>query len=339
MMTRNSGSILVELIIATAISAMLSIMLFNALGQFNRGIFMTNDIIGRDDRVMLFFKQFERDVSGVFVPNIAKKEETPALPQSPAGKQTPETQGQQPQSATPVKKIKIEPLEDAFYSEMGEKQLKLLSFVTNNPMITYAAKPRLARVIYSLEVEADKKNSYRLMREESPDIFFKPQEQKKSSQKFMLIDGIKELSLEFVTTVTQAVEGEKNAQQTPAPQPGKQAPGVQKSANPEPQKKEITVKEWPSKELDAKGSARVPDLVMVRLVIWDNRYKREFVITYRIPIFATSIEEEPAKSSTQPPPLPTNNKDKNSNSPDQIRKIEGQGGQNNATIVKTGGRQ
>ncbi|MCL4229102.1 hypothetical protein KJZ61_00230 [Candidatus Dependentiae bacterium] len=267
----KQGFILLEVIIASAIAAMLSMMLLSSVAQLHRSASSIRNIMSVDVRFMLFFRQSIRDVSGVFVPLIAKKTE-----------QKEETQ-----------KIELVPIEHVFTT--GENTpTRELSFVTTNVLPSYnTGKPHLVRVTYRMEPDPEHQGSYHLLRSEAYDLAYQKADTKKS-ETHTLIDGVKDLSLEFVAFVEEKkeVSGNQTSQQ---------------ATTTTPKKKKIIVKQWPSEEIDKK--ILLPDYVVLSLTLWNNRYTRETRVEYTLPIIAVSkIPETPKTAEQTKPSSPTNQK-------------------------------
>lgn len=266
----KQGFILLEVIIASAIAAMLSMMLLSSVTQLHRSASSVRSLMSVDVRFMLFFRQSVRDVSGALVPLVAKKTE-----------QKEEAQ-----------KIELIPIEHVFTT--GENtSARELSFITTNVLPSYSTgKPHLVRVTYRMEPDPEHQGSYRILRSESYDLVYQKSDTKKS-ETHTLIDGVKDLSLEFMALVEDKKEaGDQTSQQTTVATP---------------KKKKIVVKQWPSEEIDKK--ILLPDYVMLSLTLWNDRYTRETKVAYTLPIIAVpKIPETPKTAEQAKPPLLTDKK-------------------------------
>ncbi len=278
------GQILIEVLVALAISSMLSLILFTTSSQISSGVASTFARIVRNDRFMLFYRQWDRDLAGAFIPLIAKTKEEEKKTEE---KKTPAGEEKKEEAPTKPGQQKLEPLEKSFVLQSAEKNLKLFTFITTNPLPTFGAtKPRMVRVVYTLEPEPRRKDAYRLLRQELENI--DPAEiEKKSTKSFAIIDGVKELTLELVAIVREKAQEAKPTT----------AEGAQKEKEGEVQEKEITVKEWPAKELAEK--TLLPSYVIARLVLWDPTYKRDTTVTYRIPLFVRADVEKKEEQAPQ----------------------------------------
>jgi prepilin-type N-terminal cleavage/methylation domain-containing protein len=275
-----AGFTLLEVIIAMAIASIVSIILFSATTQLRRGIVGVQDRIIRDERVLLIQKQFSQDLSGVFVPRVAtkesnekKKEKTPTKEEEAA------TAPDKQPAAAPTQQLV--PLEKAFVVKHAEKNLSMMTFITTNPLPSYgSAQERLVRVVYTVEAEPGRKDAYRLMRQELASLDPSDLNKKSSATNYPMIEGIKELTIELVARIAQ-----------------QQKEGEKKETT-----KEITVKEWPSKEVEDNSKLLIPDFVVAQVTIWDINYQRFYTTTYRLPIFVKDEKTAPQRSAAPAKP-------------------------------------
>jgi type II secretory pathway component PulJ len=275
----KSGYVLLEVIIASAIAAMLSTILLTSMTQLTRSTAAAYSLMSVDMRLMLFFKQFEHDISTAFVPRVKKERE-----EAQAAQTTTPASGQQ--QAQQSQRIELEPLPKSFIGKTVDGRLQELSFITTNPIPSYnIAKPRIMRVVYRLVQEPERKDSLRIMRYETPELSLQ-ELPKESTQNFMLIDHVKDFKMEFVAYVQEP--------QQAASRPGQQQTqtGAQQ---PPPPKRKIVVQEWPSRDLEEQRANLIPDQVVVNMVLWDLNYKHETHVSYVIPIIAP----EPVSTMTQ----------------------------------------
>lgn len=275
----KSGYILLEVIIASAIAAMLSTILLTSMTQLNRSTMAAYSMMSLDTRAMLFFKQLEHDISTAFIPKTKKEQEKKPAPAvaSPTSKQ--QQTSQQPE------KIELEPLTKSCIGKMADGRFQELSFITTQRLPSYnMVKSRIARLIYRLEQEPERKDSWRITRYETVELPFK-ETPKDGAQNFVIIDGIKDFKMEFVAYITEQ-KVEKQSGQTEQKQ--EQAP-----------KKRVVVHEWPSKEIEKQFAGILPDQIVVKMTLWDMSYKRETKILYTIPI----MTQELVSTQTQQPTI------------------------------------
>jgi len=253
----KKGFILIELLIATLIASMISILLLTALQQTNKFQSVIDNNIDIYTRAIIFHHQLEKDIMGAFVPIQAHKQ-----PIHSEKKQT-----------------KL-PLDHIFYSVNRDKKLNILTFITTSPLEVYgvakigSSKPRVARVVYRLQSENEKKPSYILLRQEGSKLSFALYEKNnpKTPRSYQLIDGIKDLSITY-TAVEKQQEIDKK----------------------QPLHKTVNEWDWPQKKQpNKKEKPPLPQFVTVNLVLWDNDYKRDISFTFIFPnIIDTKQEKSP----------------------------------------------
>jgi len=252
----KKGFILIELLIATLIAGMISILLLTALQQTNKFQSVIDNNIDIYTRATIFHHQLEKDIMGAFVPIQAYK-----------------------QSTSNEKTDKKPPLDHIFYSANRDKKFDILTFITTNPLVVYwgvktsSTKPRIARVVYRLLSEDKKKSSYKLLRQEGSELFFTHYKKNnpKAPRSYQLINGIKDLSITY-TIVEEQQEIDKKQLLY----------------------KKVNEWNWPQKDqLNKKEKPPLPQFITVNLVLWDNDYKHDVSFTF---VFANIINAKQEKS-------------------------------------------
>jgi len=251
----KKGFILIELLITTLITSMISVLLLTVLQQTNTFQSVIDNNIDIYTRATIFHRQLEKDIMGAFVPVQAYKQ------------------------LTNYKKQKKPPLNYIFYSINRDKRLDTLTFITTNPLAVYwgtktgSAKPRIARVVYQLQPEDEKKTSFTLFRQEGSELSFTDykKDNPKAPRAYQLINGIKNLSVTY--TIVEE----------------------QKDPNKKPYYKTVNSWNWPQKEQqNKKEKSPLPQFITINLALWDNDYKRNIPFTFT---FALLIEEKKEQSS------------------------------------------
>lgn len=181
--------------------------------------------------------------------------------------------------------------------------LHQLSFITTNPLQVYwseksgSAKPRIARVLYTLKQEQPNANkpSYSLIRQESPNLEFDAIAAGESVAKaFVVADGIKSCHLEYIWKESEDTQ-EKSAQEESSQKPEgkKEAPKKQAS------KKNSN---WSGKKEEEKEDKTkmplVPALVECTFTFWDTKKVRSTTYSFKIRIPST-IEHTRKDTSQQ----------------------------------------
>jgi len=253
----KKGFILIELLIATLIAGMISILLLTALQQTNKFQSVIDNNIDIYTRAIIFHHQFEKDITGAFIPIQAYK-----------------------QPVSSEKKQKELPIDHIFYSVNRDKKFDILTFITTNPLVVYwgvkigSLKPRVARVVYQLQSEDEKKPSYILLRQEGNKLSFASYKKSnlQAPRSYQIINGIKDLSITYTVTEEQQEIDKK-----------------------QPSYKTVREWNWPQKnQTNKKEEPPLPQFITVNLVLWDNDYKRDKSFTF---IFANIIDTKQEKPS------------------------------------------
>jgi Tfp pilus assembly protein PilE len=296
----SPGFMLIEVLIASAIASILSIVLFMAYSQVQEATSTIDNTVQMHERIALLVNQLERDISGAFIPRKTKQDNqtsqqsaTPASATPVAG-QTPPT-AQQDKAAQPKKSQKFTHI---FYGVNNEEQLDELTFITNNPVQGYwsaragKATPRIVRVMYRLERDKDKKYkkpSYVLMRQESTTLDYDAfkKDAAEPIRAYPLVRGIKDC------TVTYGVEVESKKE----------------AADKEDKKKQPkefkVVDEW-NKEKKASSSEQdkeqraVPHEVTFAVTLWDAKQQRSTAVTIKVAITPDFLATFPAPQQQVP---------------------------------------
>jgi len=265
----RQGFVLLEIIIALALGALILSALWMTFFQVNTAYKMADRWIDFDMRAAVVQHQFERDLSGAFVPMILiKKEKAISEKKSSFAKQS-------EKKASEKKETKKEDraLENSFISKNKDGNLQFITCVTSNPLQIYGnKKPRVARVTYSLvpEKSSDKK-TYQLIRQETQSLpFVEPREGLVKGQE--LAAGIQSLTVDVGVRLI-----EENKKKT--------TDGEKKSP-----KLEI-FKTW-GKEQIKKSKKQTPDFVTMTISFWDKQKKRSQRFVFRSDIVVSSVFEE-----------------------------------------------
>lgn len=307
------GFTLIELLIATFIASILGVLLFSALYQVNRFVPVVDNTTGTYEKAALINAQFERDLSGVIAPNEfyyrqpepEKKKKDEEKKKEEAKKKEKESANTKATADEEGEKKPKKPFEKVFYSTNKEGMLNQLSFITTNPLQVYwsaksgSAKPRIARVLYQLKEDKGTPKSYSLVRRESSNLEFDSiAKGKEGPQEYVLADGIKSLTAEYTYYVPEKKEKKEQAEATKA---------EKKEAASEPKKKEVKkTLEWiPQDKKEGKeepGKEQLPlapQLVELKLALWDAQRKRSTPFTFKIHVQSDIPEKREAEDITQ----------------------------------------
>jgi len=292
-----NGFVLIELLLATAISAMLGAVLFSAFTQINRLIARTEVIMNVYTKAALLQHQLETDLQGAFVPIRAqhikknnkkndKKSEAPKK-QSAFAKA----------SADREKK----PLTHVFYGVNKEGNLDTLTFITSNPLQVYVgqktgkAKPRIARIVYRLEPDEQEEGSYILRRQEAYNLDFNAfkKDSSKPIRALEVIDGIKEINMTYFLDI-------KN--QTDKKDKGKKERKEFKQWNIESQATDKQDSPFAKASEDRKQKKRkIPNEVALELTLWNREQERQETFMFKIALLSDPAPFKTRKISTVQP--------------------------------------
>lgn len=298
----KSGFTLIELLIATFIASILGVLLFSALYQINSVVSRVNTTTSIYEKAALINAQLERDLSGATAPfefyYRQREPDKKKVKQEEQKKEDAEKQEAEKKENLEGQKKPKKPLEKIFYSTNKDGMLDQLSFITTNPMQAYwssktgSAKPRVARVLYTLKEEKGLPKSYSLIRKESGNIEFDPIAQigKEGAQEFVLVDGIKSLNIEYTYYVPEKKESSE---------PGK----PEKKESESNKKREVKKsKEWitaQAEKEEAKQFPLLPQLVELKLALWDAQKKSSKPFTLKIRIPSDIPEKRETEDVTQ----------------------------------------
>lgn len=294
------GFTLVEVLLASAIAAIMTGLLFMVVRQLNSSVPVIDRRADIYEKAAIVNAQFERDLSGITAPNefyarqkLAKdKQEQSPTEQKKGEKQKKNEDEKKPkeieENTQPADQTPKKPLEKIFYSMNKDGMFDQLSFITTNPLQIYwgksgSAKPRIARVTYNLQEEKNTrknaKKSYRLVRQESPILDWDQFKSDQSIKEYTLVDNIKSLAVEYSAVVVPKEQAAKSGQAEQSKTPAKK----------EIEKK----KDWTGKaeEGATKKLPLVPGLAQFDLVLWDQKQQRSVPFTFTV-IIPAQLEEK-----------------------------------------------
>ncbi len=244
------GFTLIELLLAVSFSLILITTLFNSFFQMTRVVHSADQLMDNDTRISTINNQFERDISGIFVP-------VQAITEAIQPQTTPGSAQAQPEK-------KSQPLQKVFYSTNKENVVSALTFITNNPIRIYeknkqgTSKPCIVRVVYTLVKEKEAENSYALMRQEGTDLNYDAYKAKASKPiiAYQLAERIKSITVEY------KVPEQKNSKASEDNNPIKYD----------------THKEWPGKQ-QADKPPLIPQFITFKMILWDAHRQNEYEYT------------------------------------------------------------
>ncbi|MDR3550558.1 MAG: hypothetical protein P4L31_04035 [Candidatus Babeliales bacterium] len=302
-MKHRSGFMLIEVMIATLIATIIAAALFVVLDQINRATVVTQNYADIYAKAAIVNKQFERDLAGFFLPLASQKDITekksevpkdkPSAANQPDDKNKKQVEPEKKSDEKPIKKIT-----KVFYAKNKDKNLELLTFITNNPMQVYwsdksgKAKPRAARVVYRLMPDKEFKNSFVLSRQEGSGLYFDSynKQDKSGSRQFEMIDGIKSFAIEYAVEKPSPSDDKASEKKDEQVKPKDY---IMKKEWKDEQAKEENAASSDDKKTEKKEKKQFPEFVVIKMALWDDQKKRDTQFEFRIPLVAQG--QQPAE--------------------------------------------
>lgn len=263
---KRSGFSLIELVVAIAIAGLIMTALFQSYFVLNRVAGFLDNVIDRDLRISIIQNQLEKDLTGVFIPVQAFKQPDPK-------KEVQEKKEGEKQELQQETKLQEKPkqLERIFIGNIKDKNMTMLSFITNNPVLVYekdkgiTPKPRVVRVVYRLTKDKSE-SSFILTRQESNNLAFDAFDQKSAQQikSFEIARSIKSIHIEYL----QRDEKQKDD--------GKKIEYKTFTQWPKPDEREGDKQE---------KNPQVPDFVKVEIALFDEKLQREKMYNFMYQLF------------------------------------------------------
>jgi prepilin-type N-terminal cleavage/methylation domain-containing protein len=297
----KKGFSLIELLIGIAIGSMIASILLTALYQGSRFQKTVDTVFDSSVRVAIVTNQLEKDFMGAFIPVQARikqsdeeqEDEDPAQKKESAvvKKETPSGKKDTQQVDRPAEK----PLEKIFYSTNKGTNLATLTFITNNPIAVFVGKdvgvmkPKIVRVQYTLVPDKEKKDTFRLIRQEGVELdlanFGKP-------RSYELLDAIKEFSVTYTARIEKKEENKQNMRED------KQATATSQKVLYEYK----TMPEWVSEPAqdaqkppteENQQMPRIPYSVTIKIVLWNKKQAEEtYIVSYEIPVDTSEPQQK-----------------------------------------------
>ena len=283
----RQGYILIEILIATALASIMSVMLLTSVFQMNRSYARVDAWSNLYFRAVTVQHQLERDLMGVFM--------LPREPEKKQGREEKDTAAAEKERKARYK---------MFHGHDKDGMLDFISIITTSRLISYwlpkgRVPPRAVRVIYWLIPEKNKERSYRLLRTQTRNLDLpikelRPkEEQEHESGAIEVARGIKECTLTYVWRVQEPEK--KQAQHD-----GKQEKKEEKAVKKERPYRHST--HWPPREKVPEKEGTIPSLperVDLKLVLWERQQERAYPFYQSIPIYAQH-ELKPEQEQQQP---------------------------------------
>lgn len=199
------GFSLLEVVFAVAISAMLALVLFQALAQGNRILGKVVTLSGHERAITTLEYLWDRELSGIFMPRVdwANRQSEHTGDDTDAQKQ-PESSAKSEVKADEAKKKDDEKNEipkPFFYEHDETGNLKTFTFITTNALAVYGhPQVHMTRVMYRLEPDPDKTGTFLLVHQQSEELDPKRFEigTHNGVRAYQVLGGIKSLKFEFL---------------------------------------------------------------------------------------------------------------------------------------------
>ena len=280
----KKGFTLIEIMIGIVIAGMLSAGLFNTITQVGSVQQTISGLTSIYGRLAIFQQQIERDLMGAFVPM-----QYDVLPT-----QT----GQKPSEHKPLEKI--------FYAESKGKggRLDYLTFITTNPLEVYSGvknvklKPRVARVVYRLVPDPKNKLWFLLQRQEGTSHLSFEKYAKDAQgdfRAFTMIDGIRDISVQFISIEQKEDKESKKITYTYKRQPNwdsfvKDVAGQGSKESTVKGAQQPKERPWP----------KLPNQVEFTISLWDaNKSYKTFTMTIPIESMVGNFAQEEKKKDAE----------------------------------------
>lgn len=275
----RQGFGLLDIVVAIALAAILSLLVFQALQQTRRTVKKIQATVDVNSMLIHFRDRVYKDIQGSFIPQPPVKQQ----------QQTPQAQPQQSQQVS-------EPTEDqtalhAFtltpinISEKAEADHGSLIFVTTSSLNIYdAIYPRAVRVMYELKKNPDKK-IWELSRFESPELDYNTfSNNAKSKPGIIILTNIIALELLCYTTKKQ----EKSQQKTTIESSDKKE--STETTTEDANDSLAAVNTWNSDERRKDKKPQMPRLIKIKGSVRNENSNTPVDFSFIVPLEATASD-------------------------------------------------
>lgn len=270
-----------EILLALAIFSFLGTLLFQSLFQVNKSLKSVVSIVSADTRYLLFDNLWEKELAGVFVPQLKKSGESFEEDEA-VDKNNDQKDGD--------KKEKTITPPQAFFCKNGNGgNMSLFTFITTNPLSVYnMRKPRTMRIVYELKPDNQEQGLFALYRKEVDDIFDEKAIDSKGEGKeksFKVFGEIKTFTLEFYAESVKKKEKEDTLKKDAPSQKPSEKSDVQKEKK-EP-REFSKIQSWDPQKVaelaeEGKEMKRVPAFIKVNMMLYSGQKEtdvREYIFS------------------------------------------------------------
>ncbi|MCF7900023.1 hypothetical protein K9K77_00805 [Candidatus Babeliales bacterium] len=270
----KKGFSVFEILIAVTIFSFLGTLLFQSLFQVNKSLKSVISIASADTRYLLFDNLWEKEIAGVFVPQLKK-----------VGKSSEEDESLKKDNneKDDQKKEKIITPPQAFFCKNGNGgNMSLFTFITTNPLSVYnMRKPRTMRIVYELKPDNQQQGLFALYRKEVDDIFDEKAIDSKGEGKeksFKVFGEIKTFTLEFYAESVKKKEKEDTLKKDDPSQKSSEKNNSQKGKK-EP-REFSKIQSWDPQKVaelaeEGKEMKLVPAFIRVNMMLYSGQKETE----------------------------------------------------------------
>jgi prepilin-type N-terminal cleavage/methylation domain-containing protein len=267
---KTLGMTLIEMVVALAISSLLTLLLYQSLNQTQKTTSAVDAIFDYALSAPIAYNQLDKDISSIFVPEQVfrnlmeeqKKKEKKSADDKKQNQMQKENINEEP--LTDGSKDKpTEKLKNIFVATKKGKELESISFLSTHSLSLFnAVVPRSVRVVYRL-VPAQN-GLFVLIRQESTKLDLSL-EKFKEIREYELMRGIREFSMQFLI------------------------PDPQKDAKKPEEKKYKAVEAWLPEEVEKEGKkseALIPEFIIIKGVTVHESTQREYPFEWWFKVLA-----------------------------------------------------
>ncbi|HVW98931.1 MAG TPA: prepilin-type N-terminal cleavage/methylation domain-containing protein [Candidatus Babeliaceae bacterium] len=294
----KAGFSLLEVTISVMLAAIIATVLYASFFQTQKTVKRSNVAIDIHTALIACYNQFEKDISSAFIPYGAaslieedkKKETEPAKRRGEEDKQIQEAK---------------EPIEHIFYTEKGESNVTLLTWLTTNTLPGYGnTTPRAIRVVYKLKPIHGQQQLFALTRQESTNYSLKSFEALSSAPRAYDI-------LTNIENLTFKVWIEEASEQEVANKENKESKQVKKTD----QKKEyVKLTSWGAQDQLKKFKKYLPAFLELNGKVREDNSQRTYEFTWIFKLYCYDYQSvKPVKSEKEKPEMQTSKPGEDSN--------------------------
>ncbi len=266
----HNGFTLIELIIAIALSTIVSLILYNLLSQSSKTAQNIETLTDLDRKNYVLYRQLYTDLSCAFLPTQLYELEMT-------------TTGTQQAKVAPEQEKKFT-IEQPFFAQDSKDNIGEISFITTNALQNYPdITPNVVRVVYRLLPDKESPPYFKLFRQQSNDLSTKVLKDNDGSQfrMYEIADGIRFFKAKYFD-----LKKDRDANKETL---------IEKSA-------------WNSDEMEKEKKNLIPEYVELEYEILNDQKKKSAINRLLIKIYGNKQRVEKAKVEPDKATTGTNTK-------------------------------